>query len=327
MKLYEYEGAKVVTLENVEMYVTEPKLLESIKNNIPKWVGTDKYIKIPHPDSIKYGQKKYFNYARGICLFTIDDIQSIIHNHFDYFSKIFDIEAFTNDIAKGEIRAIPDEVANKNWRKEKKDSKLTEKDKKVKQESVKKIVEIEPIAPTKESKPIQMENTFTQSMVAVDEVYAMIDRMSELYQKSNNELKDKISELLDKVETLTNDIIELKKQNPIAEKESDPSILIIKYDASYEEWKKNINRAIDIILKSKPEWNRNTVLSTAYDRLRSQYGIVWEQEAKEFREEYGRGPVNTRELCWWMESTKPNYKNLLIGKLNTIYSEVKRGLA
>ena len=54
--------------------------------------------------------------------------------------------------------------------------------------------------------------------------------------------------------------------------------------------------------------------------LKRQYGTVWEQEKKEFTNDFKRGPVNTMELEWWIEKKKPSYRNLLIGKLNTIYS-------
>lgn len=332
MKLYEYEGTKVVTVENLEMYVTDPKSLETIKNNFPKWlknIGLT-YMKISSPDSKKYGQKKWFNYARGLCLFPIDNIMAVLDSNHNFLTKVFDIKTFKKDIAKGEVRALPKEITEKNWREQKQNlnsSKKTKSKTSIDKTSNKTSDKTEPIAPIDNSGLTETKNAAMQSTIAVDEVYAMIDRMSELYQNSNNELKEKIDELSNKVETLINELTELKNSNPVQTNEIDPSVLILKYDASYEEWKKGINKALDIILKAKPDWTKDSILSAAYKRLRSQYGIVWEQEAKEFKEEYGRGPVNTRELCWWMETNKPIYKNLLVGKLNTMYSEVKRGLA
>lgn len=281
MKLYEYDGRKVITLENIEEYIINDKSKELVKNRIYMWLkgkGTLLDVKTAK----KYGQKKKFNYARGLWVFNLDDAKNIICSREDYYKGRFDVKAFKNDIEKGVIRCL---------------------------------------GSNKEEKVIVEESPKQMQMMPFDEVYALMDRMAEIYQKSNNELKAKVEELINKVNELTEN-----KEIP-QPAENNETVLILKQDATYDEWQKIINRALDLIMKEKPEWTKSDILHVAYNRLKTQYGVVWEQESKEFKEEYGRGPINTRELCWWMETTKPTYKNLLIGKLNTIYSEAKRGIA
>lgn len=315
MKVFEYNGTKVITVENINEYITNDKSRETIKNDIPSWIGTEKYFKIPHPESVKYGQKKRFNYARGINLYPIDEILRILSEKKKYLEGKFDIDALTEDLSKGEVRELNAEEANKNWRLEKKKEKAKEKTALVK---------------IKEDKEVEKPKQETALPISFDDVYALIDRMNEntirVLTENNKVLSDRIDELSKKVDELT-EIIKNKADEITKTESVFESPLILKENSTYEEWVRVVKRAIKLIIEKAPEKTESNILHEAYDRLRSQYGIVWEQEAKEFKEDCGRGPVNTRELCWWMENNKPSCKNLLIAKLNTMYSEVRRGVA
>lgn len=305
MKLFEYNGAKVVTLENIEEYILDRDQVDNIKNHMYKWLKKGKGTLLSCKKASQYGQKKNFNYARGLWVFDIETAKRTVTDHADYYQGKFDIRAFKSDIDRGIVRRLNEKVRNK--------PKALPKRRVVALAKKPTVTEI--VA------PMECEN---QSM-PFDEVYALIDRMAEVYQQNINELKDDIKHLVDKVDVLS-EKLEEKETQAEPQVNAEPSVLILKEDSSYDEWKKIVNHALDCIIKVNPDLAKSDILHNAYDRIRTQYGVVWEQEAKEFKADYGRSPVNTRELCWWMETNKPTYKNLLIGKLNTMYSEAKRSL-
>ena len=302
MKLQVYHGANVVTTENLREYVypgnTEKLVGDRIIINLRKKGLT---ILLPMEEARKYGQKKEFNYARGINLMNVKDVIELIEND-DYFKKRMDIAQLKKDVKNNEIRGIGDRDANSETKTQK-----------------------------PEPTPIPEKLESVEGM-PFDEVYALMDRMSEIYSVRLAVSEQKIDDLIAKFDEVIAKVDALGQAAVIPNNESEIentvlTPIILKEDASYKDWCKAIGKAVGLILGLKREWTESSVLHTAYDRIRAQYGIVWEQEAKEFKQEYGRGPVNTRELCYWMETTKKNYKNLLIGKLNTIYSECRREAA
>ena len=94
---------------------------------------------------------------------------------------------------------------------------------------------------------------------------------------------------------------------------------------SYTEFKRQVNKACESIVAFHiPKYkDKNSILHEAYSRIRNEYGIVYEQEKKEYYNDTGKSPTSTLELQWYIEQTKPACKNLLLCKLNTIYKEVK----
>ena len=62
----------------------------------------------------------------------------------------------------------------------------------------------------------------------------------------------------------------------------------------------------------------NEVWSDVYKLLRAEYGIVWEQEKKEFKEINGYPCNSTLQLCYWIEANKPVYHGLFHSKLDTL---------
>lgn len=344
MKLQEYNGKKIVTLESIGEYITNKEDERNIKNGIYKWLrphGT----KISHPESKKYGQRKYFNYASGLWIFDPEIVAQVILDHWDALDGKFDAEAYADDVSKGEIRTLPDEVVNDNWRVKKKESENNKPKATIKNPLavLKKAANPEITSVTQDVVPAV--NTAANPTVEMpfDQLFALVDIQMEkqakfisALQESNQKLSEQVTSLVGTVDTLlqmmTTTSVTIKEPKteipieiPVEKSESViDSAILIKEDASFEEWKKGIKKALDLIMRENPNLTKSSILSGAYNRIREQYGIVWEQEAKEFKNEYGRGPINTQELCWWLETNKRPCKNLLIGKLNTIYGEEKR---
>lgn len=102
-------------------------------------------------------------------------------------------------------------------------------------------------------------------------------------------------------------------------------ITIEAVNSDFRSWKADIMRfANKVVSMNKSYKTTNAVLSEAYTLLRNQYGVVWEQEKREFFEVNQRQPVSTLELQFWIETTKPTYKNLLVAKLDTLCHKDER---
>lgn len=305
MKIQVYEGKEVITLESVCEYVFNSKDVEACKNWFYKRLGKDNGILLKCHEATAYGQKN-FNYARGLWIYNIEAVLNLVKSNNEFLDLKFDRNAFLSDVEKGDIRAL-----NCTPPKRKKPVKIKE----------------EVISDTQpEITPIN--NDYNQS--PFEELYALVDRMNEntirVLTENNQKLEEQINSLTEKVNSLSEQL-ERKIEETSDLKSCFETPIILKENSSFKEWNSTVKRACDLIIQLDPKQTQTDILHSAYDRIRSQYGIVWEQEAKEFKEEYNRSPISTRELCWWMETTKSVYKNLLIGKLNTIYSEKKRGIA
>ena len=133
---------------------------------------------------------------------------------------------------------------------------------------------------------------------------------------------DILNEIKKENDRFLNELKGLFEEYQTKENYPDPP-LDIEGNQDFHDFKKDITNAANKILSKHADFkSTNDVLSLAYNLLRSQYGVVWEQEKKDFYKQIGRSPVNTLELEWWIER-RPEYRNLLIGKLNTIYSKGK----
>lgn len=114
--------------------------------------------------------------------------------------------------------------------------------------------------------------------------------------------------------------------NGVAERDSAAlaEITIEAVNEDFKNWKSNTVRFANKVLTVDRSYKTtNEVLHKAYELLRKEYGVVWEQEKKEFYDINGRTPVSTLELQYWIETTKPTYKNLLTAKLDTLCHKVK----
>ena len=84
-------------------------------------------------------------------------------------------------------------------------------------------------------------------------------------------------------------------------------------ELSYAVWKTELN---DICHKAHKDIGK--YLSLTYKYMTKNYGIVWDQEEKEYKEANGHKPYSTTQLAHWMETTKPAYHNLTSACLATV---------
>ena len=89
-------------------------------------------------------------------------------------------------------------------------------------------------------------------------------------------------------------------------------------ESDFAKWKKNITT-----ICRESGINEGKLLSLAYKRMTKNYGIVWEQLAKEFYQANDRKPVSTLELAYALEQSKPVYKNLLESNIDAVVKESK----
>lgn len=309
MKIGTYNGQSVISSEEFRNYLKTEKDSERLRTFLSSdYFARDiDYVHASPREAKAFGINKKYNYPQGLNLFLLASLPKV-----EYFDKaqILDMRRMMLDAGVVKPAYNPNPV-NKNL-----DTNLNL---------------------NKGNPTVQM---------PFDQLFALVDTQMEkqaafikCLQESNERLVDEVSRLTGAVDSLmqvlTTTSVTIKSPQSESEILNVPALsesvfdvpLIIKEDTSYEEWKKAIHHALDLIIRDGNELTRSSILHDAYERIRAQYGIVWEQEAKEFKNEFERGPVNTKELCWWMETRKSTYKNLLIGKLNTIYSEVKRGKA
>jgi hypothetical protein len=89
-------------------------------------------------------------------------------------------------------------------------------------------------------------------------------------------------------------------------------------EMSYAAWKTDINSLCRLY-----GFDVGKMLSLTYKYMTKTYGIVWDQEAKDFFKANGHSPASTSQIAFWLESNKPAYKNLTISCLTTILKEQK----
>lgn len=90
-------------------------------------------------------------------------------------------------------------------------------------------------------------------------------------------------------------------------------------DYGFRQFKKQATEKANIVMSRHKEYkSTNSVWSDVYKLLRAEYGVVWEQEKKEFVEVNGYSPASTLQLCYWIEANKPAYHNLFLTKLDTL---------
>ncbi len=89
-------------------------------------------------------------------------------------------------------------------------------------------------------------------------------------------------------------------------------------EMSYAVWKTEINSLCRLY-----GFDVGKMLGLTYKYMTKNYGIVWDQEAKDFFKANGHSPASTSQIAFWLESTKPAYKNITISCLTTILKEQK----
>ena len=87
---------------------------------------------------------------------------------------------------------------------------------------------------------------------------------------------------------------------------------------AYSIWKSQLNKACREAGKDVGK-----MLSLTYKYMTKNYGIVWDQEMKDYYNAKGYRPHSTTQLAYWMENNKPACKNLTYDCLLTILKEAK----
>ena len=75
----------------------------------------------------------------------------------------------------------------------------------------------------------------------------------------------------------------LKLNNKMPVKVEDEKQALSQAEREYRDWKKKTNELVDFLEKSSKFLDRNSVLKHLYGYMNESYGIVWEQEKKEYK--------------------------------------------
>lgn len=179
-----------------------------------------------------------------------------------------------------------------------------------KTEPVKEEVKEEPKAEEK-MEPIKLE----AQVVPQTDISKMFERVMDLQMKQLEAEREANKELREMLKTAIDALNDVAGRDTAALSE----ITIEAVNDDFRQWKQNVLRCANKVISLNKDFkSTNSVLSEAYKLLRNQYGVVWEQEKKDFLDKNGRSPVSTLELQYWIEATKPQNKNLLIAKLDTL---------
>lgn len=161
------------------------------------------------------------------------------------------------------------------------------------------------------AEPIKLE----AQVVPQSDISKMFERVIDLQMKQLEAEREANKELREMLKTAIDALNDVAGRDTAALSE----ITIEAVNDDFRLWKQNVMRCANkVISMNKTFKSTNSVLSEAYKLLRNQYGVVWEQDKKDFLDKNGRAPVSTLELEYWIETTKPSHKNLLVAKLDTL---------
>lgn len=140
----------------------------------------------------------------------------------------------------------------------------------------------------------------------------------EVESKRNDDFRAIVGESM----KMMNTVIELlAKQQQVPNETKTPSFRTI---SDYSAWRKEINELANKVYNDSVPGtfkDRNAVLSLAYKKLQSEYGVCWDQAKREYYNANGCMNKDTLELEYFIEQSNSNCKNMLRAKLNTIYKE------
>ena len=133
-------------------------------------------------------------------------------------------------------------------------------------------------------------------------------KIMEQIQKDNAELREMLKTAIDIIEKRESvDVMQIG------------AVSMELCDYNFRQFKKTATEKANMVMsKHKTYKSTNSVWSDAYKLLRAEYGVVWEQEKKDFIDVNGYPPASTLQLCYWIEANKPAYHNLFLTKLDTL---------
>lgn len=91
----------------------------------------------------------------------------------------------------------------------------------------------------------------------------------------------------------------------------------IKTGTEYAEWKSALIKTCRDMGKDEGK-----MLSLTFKRMTKVYGIVWDQVKKDYKAINGYYPRSTTQMAYWLETSKPVYKNIVSSCLDTVLKEV-----
>lgn len=91
----------------------------------------------------------------------------------------------------------------------------------------------------------------------------------------------------------------VKLNNAIPIKKEDKKKALSPIEQEYYDWKKRTNEFVDKLLESSKFTDRNSVLKYLYDYINKTYGIVWDQEKREYRRRHSNiSKVSTFDVIY-----------------------------
>ena len=84
----------------------------------------------------------------------------------------------------------------------------------------------------------------------------------------------------------------------------------------FGQWKSELSKMCHDVGKDEGK-----MLSLTFKYMTKNYGIVWEQSKRDFFNANKYLPTSTCQIAYWLESTKPAYKNLTKSCLATVIKE------
>lgn len=135
------------------------------------------------------------------------------------------------------------------------------------------------------------------------------------YSGNFQKLNEKIDKLYSDMGKLANLLIEMKEGNKISidiPKSTDYGNLleVLEYSAA-SEWKKKIYSMIDRLIDTGKCKERSECLQYIYKYMNKNYGIVWDQEVKEYAIQNGKKP-STIDLTYNNETYRSIFESILV---------------
>lgn len=255
-------------------------------------VEGEDYIFLPSEPFKAYKGEDEYNYPRGGNIITLEGYKKVFKEvgYNDKVLEYFGVKPEKKTPAKKEVSAEPDVKGD--------------------------VSELEVVVNNTDANNTEFLNTikamFDAQVQTFNKIMDLQNQFIQNEREANKELREIIKDMVAGV-SIANDNKEAINNIQSIVKEMN--------DVDYSAWRKKIVEACNkVVAKNAKFKSTESVLSEAYKLLRKDYGLVWEQEKKDYYQATGDANASTLKIYYWIEQTKPQYTNMLMGKLNTIYS-------
>lgn len=168
---------------------------------------------------------------------------------------------------------------------------------------------------------------------AITPVEKFLDGMQNMFlemREENRVFKDTVLKILESQQTIQPPIE--KPVEVIAPEEVKSTCeLPIPNSDDYEKisWKASVYFRIDYIMKYSNDFaTRGKALSSIYKKMTNVYGIVWYEENKEYKRNFGliQSRVSQLDVCFYKEDLKDLFESILDGMVETVRRWVEKEL-